>query len=103
MPLRYSRPYGGDNIQLPGLAKGTIPIFPSHKMFAIGSQSKKKMIDRWQCALTKAYAFTNYESQGQTIECVIVDISKPPSGSLLGFNVYVALPRSQGHHLIHLL
>ncbi|KAH9174566.1 hypothetical protein EDB89DRAFT_1848761, partial [Lactarius sanguifluus] len=46
--------------------------------------------------LTPAYTFTDIESQGQMLECVVVDISKPPSGSLTGYNAYVALSRSRG-------
>ncbi|KAH9033656.1 hypothetical protein EDB84DRAFT_1270089, partial [Lactarius hengduanensis] len=47
--------------------------------------------------------FTDYKSQGQTLECVIVDIAKPPSGALTGFNAYVALSRSRGRNTIKLL
>jgi hypothetical protein len=53
-------------------------------------------IDREQLALTAAYAFTDYKSQGQTMECVIIDLAKPPSGTLTSFNAYVALSRSRG-------
>jgi hypothetical protein len=42
-------------------------------------------------------------SQGQTIESVIVDLAKPPSGSLTGFNTYVTLSRSRGRETIRLL
>jgi hypothetical protein len=30
--------------------------------------------------MTAGYAFTDYKSQGQTIEYVIIDIGKPPTG-----------------------
>lgn len=53
--------------------------------------------------MTEAYAFTDYRSQGQTIPYVIVDIAKPPTGSLTLFNVYVALSRSSGRGTIRLL
>ncbi|KAI6031186.1 hypothetical protein BKA83DRAFT_4044971, partial [Pisolithus microcarpus] len=36
-------------------------------------------------------AFTDYRSQGQTLQSVIVDIATPPSGGLNLFNLYVAL------------
>lgn len=37
------------------------------------------------------------KSQGQTMECVIVDLaSEPPSGTLTAFDTYVALSRSRG-------
>ncbi|KAF8836900.1 hypothetical protein BDN67DRAFT_910225 [Paxillus ammoniavirescens] len=44
--------------------------------------------------MTAAYAFTDYQSQGQTIPYVLVDIATPPSGSLNLFNLYVALSHS---------
>ncbi|KAH9029655.1 hypothetical protein EDB85DRAFT_1828379, partial [Lactarius pseudohatsudake] len=53
--------------------------------------------------LTPVYAFTDIKSQGQTLECVIIDFAKPPSGSLTGFNTYVTLSRSQGNNTIRLL
>ncbi|KAH9022181.1 hypothetical protein EDB85DRAFT_1871491 [Lactarius pseudohatsudake] len=53
--------------------------------------------------LTPTYVFTNYKSQGQTLECVIIDITKPPSGTLTGFNAYVALLRSCRRDTIRLL
>ncbi|KAH9030305.1 hypothetical protein EDB84DRAFT_1271462, partial [Lactarius hengduanensis] len=49
-----------------------------------------------------AYTFTNIKSQGQRLEYVIVDIAKPPSGSLTGFNAYVTLSRSRGRDTIRL-
>ncbi|KAF8225662.1 hypothetical protein L208DRAFT_1068763, partial [Tricholoma matsutake] len=49
------------------------------------------------------YVFTNYKSQGQTIEQVIVDLAKPSSGGpLTPFNAYVALSQSRGHDSIWL-
>ena len=53
--------------------------------------------------ITAGYAFTDYKSQGQTIECVIVDLGKSPWGALTAFNAYVALSRSCGHSTIRLL
>ena len=49
------------------------------------------------------YAFTDYKSQGQTIEYVIIDIGKPPTGTLSPFSAYVALSRSRGRDTIRLL
>ena len=54
-------------------------------------------------AVTAAYAFTDYKAQGQTMECVIVDLAKLPSGAFTGFAVYVALSRSHGRPTIRLL
>jgi ATP-dependent exoDNAse (exonuclease V) alpha subunit len=56
-----------------------------------------------QLALTPAYAFTDFKSQGQTIESAIVDLAKPPFGKLSGLNAYVALSRSRGRDTIRLL
>ena len=54
--------------------------------------------------MTPGYAFTDYKSQGQTIEYVIIDIGKPQTGKLLSpFGTYVALSRSQGRDTIRLL
>jgi hypothetical protein len=64
---------------------------------------KGNTIERKQFPLMPAYAFTDFKSQGQTIESVIVDLAKPPSGGLTGFNVYVALSRSRGRETIRLL
>jgi len=41
--------------------------------------------------MTSGYVFTGYKSQGQAIEYVIIDIRKPPTGSLSAFSVYMAL------------
>jgi ATP-dependent exoDNAse (exonuclease V) alpha subunit len=53
--------------------------------------------------LTLAYTFTDYRSQGQTLEPVIVDIAPPPFGRLTPFNIYVALSRGTGRENIRLL
>ena len=37
------------------------------------------------------------------MECVLVDLGKPPTGALNGFNAYVALSRSRGRNTIRLL
>jgi len=53
--------------------------------------------------MTARYAFTDYKSQGQTIEYIIIDIGKPPTGTLSPFSAYVALSRSRGRNTIWLL
>jgi len=40
---------------------------------------------------------------GQTIECVMVDLARLPSGALTGFNAYVALSRGRGRETIRVL
>ena len=51
----------------------------------------------------ESYALTGYQSQGQTIPHIIVDIGAVPYGKLMPFNVYMALSRSSGRESIHLL
>ncbi|KAH9047653.1 hypothetical protein EDB84DRAFT_1250254, partial [Lactarius hengduanensis] len=88
-------------LSIPGLPHGVLPLFPTRQSFNLGGK-KGVTINRQQFALTPAYAFTDIKSQGQTLECVIVD-TKPPSGALTGFNAYVALSRSCGRDTIRLL
>ena len=93
------------------LQDDVIPIVPALKSFKItyteqvsdtvtGAsvlQKKSKTVQRRQFPVTGAYAFTDYRSQGQTIDSVIVDLAKPPSGGELSmFNMYIALSRSRG-------
>jgi hypothetical protein len=92
--------------RLSGLDENVIPIIPTERSFQItirGTEPIRKTVKRRQYPLTAAYAFTDYRSQGQTIPYVIVDISRPPSGSLTLFNIYVALSRSSGRETIRLL
>jgi ATP-dependent exoDNAse (exonuclease V) alpha subunit len=93
--------FGRDKV-FPGLPRGTIPIFPTRMSFTL-QETKRVMVKREQFALTPAYAFTDYKSQGQTMECVIIHLAKPLSGTLTGFNAYVALSRSRGRKTIRLL
>jgi len=88
---------------------GVVPILPTTATFTAsfkhnGSPQSVK-VKRRQYAMTAGYAFTDYKSQGQTIEYVIIDLSKPPGGggSLSPFNAYVALSRSRGRQNIRLL
>jgi hypothetical protein len=97
---------------LPGLDPDVIPVVPASKNFYITMKVRtggeittvKKSVRRLQFPITPAYAFTDYRSQGQTIESVIVDISTPPNGQNLSlFNLYVALSRSSGRNTIRIL
>ena len=91
-------------LSFPGLPAGIIPLTPMRAKFTIRGRSGKSFkIERKQYAMTPGYAFTDYKSQGQTIEYVIIDIGKPPTGSLSAFSVYVALSRSRGRDTIQLL
>jgi hypothetical protein len=88
-------------LSFPGLPAVIIPLTPSRAKFTVRGRSGKTFkIERKQYAMTPGYAFTDYKSQGQTIEYAIIDIGKPPTGLLSAFSVYVALSRSkgEGHH-----
>ncbi|KAJ3561239.1 hypothetical protein NP233_g10314 [Leucocoprinus birnbaumii] len=100
------RPDTKPDISFEGLEEGLIPIVPSQVKFSIEEdEGKKTSIRRHQLALTQAYAFTDYKSQGQTIACVIVDLEQPPDrgSKLTPFSVYVALSRSWGRDTIRIL
>ena len=85
---------------LEGLPPNVIPIEPVKKSFSINKNGVKMTVNRTQLPLTLAYAFTDYRSQGQTID---VDIGLPPFGHLTPFNIYVALSRGTGRNNIRLL
>jgi ATP-dependent exoDNAse (exonuclease V) alpha subunit len=88
---------------LHGLGENIIPIVPVKKSFTVNKDGEKITVHRSQLPLTLAYAFTDYRSQGQTLEPVIVDIGPPPYGRLTPFNIYVALSRGTGQETIRLL
>ena len=88
---------------LENLPQNVIPIVPVKKTFTITRNGTKMTVTRYELPLTLAYAFTDYRSQGQTLEPVIVDIGPPPYGRLTPFNVYVALSRGTGRDNIRLL
>ena len=71
--------------------------------FSVDMGGGRVKLVRRQLAVVPAYVFTDYKSQGQMMECEIVDMSKPPSGSLSPFSVYVALSRSRGRKTIRIL
>ncbi|KAG1847831.1 hypothetical protein DFJ58DRAFT_730013 [Suillus subalutaceus] len=87
---------------LPGLGERQVPLTPEKFKFTIGS-SPSTTVTRRQLALTPAYAFTDFKSQGQTIEHVLVDVGRTTCFNLSPFNVYVALSRSRGRDTIRLL
>lgn len=98
------RPDKPTKVVFPGVAPGLIPISPSTTTFtATTDNGNRYKVIRRQLAITPGYAFTDYKAQGQTMEYVIIDIGKPPSGNLSAFGVYVALSRSRGRDTIRLL
>ncbi|KAF8809982.1 hypothetical protein BYT27DRAFT_7209905 [Phlegmacium glaucopus] len=90
-------------IMFDGLEEGIIPISPSLLKFSVKVNGERLKLERRQIAIVPGYAFTDYKAQGQTLECIIIDIAKPPSGTLSPFNVYVALSRSRGRKTIRIL
>ncbi|KAF8803393.1 hypothetical protein BYT27DRAFT_7214714 [Phlegmacium glaucopus] len=102
-PVVYFKPDMQTDIRFDGVPEGIIPILPSMVSFGVNVNGEKQRLERRQIAIVPGYAFTDYKSQGQTMECIIVDISKPPSGKLSPFSVYVALSRSRGRKTIRIL
>jgi hypothetical protein len=105
-PVILFRPLEATSLTFPGVPAGLIPITPvTTASFKVkNGRGEEKNIRRTQYALTAAYAFTDHKAQGQTIEKVIIDISKPPTGKdLTPFNAYVALSRGRGRDSIRLL
>jgi ATP-dependent exoDNAse (exonuclease V) alpha subunit len=98
------KPDHGTTARFRGIDPGVVPITPSTMTFTITTDDKKKFgVKRRQLPITPGYAFTDYKSQGQTIEYVIIDIGRPPSGNISPFSIYVALSRSRGRDTIRLL
>jgi hypothetical protein len=98
------RPDKGSKIIFPGFPPGVIPMTPSLAKFTLTGRSGNSFrILRRQYPMTAGYAFTDYKSQGQTIENIIIDLGKPPTGALSPFSAYVALSRGRGRDTIRLL
>jgi hypothetical protein len=67
------RPDKPTRLTFGGLPPGIIPLTPSVANFvATGRSGKKFKLKRCQYAMTPGYAYTDYKSQGQTIEYVII-------------------------------
>lgn len=98
------RPSKNVTISIPGVPRGSIPLFPKEVNFTIrDNKGIATKITRRQYPITPAFAFTDFKSQGQTIERVVIDLARPPNGALSPFNAYVALSRSRGRDNIRLL
>lgn len=103
-PVIFFRPYEKISARFDGVPEGVVPIVPVTVGFEVQNGLGQTItVKRTQYALTGAYAFTDYKSQGQTIEKVIIDIGKPPDSELSPFNAYVALSRGRGRDSIRLL
>ena len=89
--------------QLEGLSQNVIPITLIAKSFMTTKNGEKMTVNRSQLPLTLTYAFTNYRSQGQTLQPVYIDIGSPPYGRLTPFNIYIVLSRGMGQNNIWLI
>jgi hypothetical protein len=91
-------------LALEGLPKGVLPITAIERTYSFQDVNGcKHTVHRLQLLITSGWAFTDMRSQGQTIDPVIIDIGRPPSGQLTVFNVYVALSRGRSRDSIRLL
>ena len=78
--------------KLEGLPPCIIPIVPAFTITVmVNGRSQDCTVKCHQFPMTATYTFTDYQSQGQTIPHVLVDIALPPTGGLSLFNQYVAL------------
>jgi hypothetical protein len=102
-PVIFFRPDMQTTTHFEGVTEGIIPISPSHIRFSVDVDGEKVKLERRQLAIVPGYVFTDYKAQGQTMGCVIIDIAKPPSGTLSPFSMYVALSRSKGRSDIRIL
>jgi hypothetical protein len=101
--IMYIRPDYTPVSNLDRLKKGLIPLEPTRRSTQIHLNGKKTMIFRRQLALTPAYAFTDYKAQGQTIQPVIIDLGRTPTGKLNQFNAYMVMSRGTGRVNLRLL
>ncbi|KAJ3565934.1 hypothetical protein NP233_g7319 [Leucocoprinus birnbaumii] len=85
---------------------GLLPVTPTSQRFSIAVQGQDNVAGkRTQLPLVLAYAFTDYKSQGQTLEAVLVDLAHPPDRGvrLTPISAYVALSRVKDSHFLRIL
>lgn len=73
----------------PDLGEDIILVFPENSKFAlrISGEAKQRQVIHWQVPIVPGYAYTDYKSQGCSLDHAIVDIQS--AGSLQG--IYVML------------
>jgi hypothetical protein len=76
---------------------------PTKRGTEIFPNGKKTNVFQRQLALILAYTFTDYKVQGQTIQPVIVDLGRTPTGKLNQFNTYVTMLQGTGRVNLRLL
>jgi hypothetical protein len=86
------------DITFKGLPKNVTPITPmtrnfQHHHFIQESNTFKTFnISQYQLPLAPAFCLTNFKAQGQTIECLIIDLRQPPNNVQLNIHkIYVTL------------
>lgn len=98
------KPNDGTPLCFEGIEAGIVPLSPALETFTVTIQPTRKspqktyQIRRRQFEFTVGYAFTDYKSQGQTLERVLIDIGE--EFTLSQYNIYVALSRSRGRDTI---
>jgi ATP-dependent exoDNAse (exonuclease V) alpha subunit len=86
------------DITLEGLPKNVIPITPITRNFQYhhfvqeSNTFKTFNISQYQLPLAPTFCLTNFKAQGQTFECLIIDLCQPPNNVQLNMhNIYVTL------------
>ncbi|KAF8978920.1 hypothetical protein BDQ17DRAFT_1318214 [Cyathus striatus] len=101
--VKLSRTRAGE---LQGLEDSVIPVEPLVRTFKVdvelNGKTQQRTVKRSQSPITAAYAFTDYQAQGQMIPSVIVDVAIPPSTGHNFFNLYVTSSRSSSRTSIRL-
>ncbi|KAJ3566046.1 hypothetical protein NP233_g7249 [Leucocoprinus birnbaumii] len=85
---------------------GQVPLMPNIQRFSISVGGQVSVSGkRLQLPLSLAYAFTDYKSQGQTLDAVLVDLAAPPDkgNGLTSLSAYVALSRVKDSRLLRIL
>lgn len=82
----------GVDMEIPGVSVELVPIFPETVSFEVkvrsGETIHTQTVTRKQLPLLPAYSYTDFKSQGRTLERAIVDLS-----TARGQGVYVMLSR----------
>ncbi|KAF5320357.1 hypothetical protein D9611_011328 [Ephemerocybe angulata] len=87
----YVKIAASKHIQAPGLGVGIVPIFPTSTTIAYPTRFRStvsKTFSRQQLPLVPAYSYTDYKSQGRTLDRAIVDLASAKQQG-----VYVMLSR----------
>lgn len=82
----------GVDMGIPGILSGLVPIFPETVTFdykyRVGDTIKSRTVSRKQLPLLPSYSYTDFKSQGRTLDRAIVDLA-----TARGQGVYVMLSR----------